>query len=184
MVNAMDYVALLRGINVGGARKVEMARLKDTFARVGCADVSTYINSGNVLFEFGGDRVKLAKNLEKAISDDFGLEVPVLLRDIDEITAVVSKVPTEWVNDSTERTDVWFLWEEFDDPTVLDEFTVKPGIDEAIYLPGAVVWRADGKALTRSGRALVTKIPLYKGITIRNINTVRKIHALMEARTG
>lgn len=180
----MDYVALLRGINVGGNRKVEMSRLKDTFARVGCVDVSTYINSGNVLFSQDREKVKLAKSLEKAIAEDFGIDVPVLLRDIDEIRSVVSSVPSEWINDSTERTDVWFLWEEFDYPAVLDEFTVKPGIDEAKYLPGAVVWRADGKALTRSGRMLVTKIPLYQGITIRNINTVRKIHALMEARAG
>lgn len=180
----MNYVALLRGINVGGNRKVEMARLKDTFSRVGCKEVSTYINSGNILFEDHRKPSSLTRLLQKAIAEDFGFEVPVLIRDIDEIRLVVAAVPDKWVNDSTERTDVWFLWDEFDAPDVLDQFTMKPDIDEAMYIAGAVVWRADGKALTRSGRALVTKIPLYKGITIRNINTVRKIHALMEERSG
>ncbi len=60
----MTYVALLRGINVGGNRKVEMKRLKATFERAGFADVRTYINSGNVIF--GSESTDAASTREDA----------------------------------------------------------------------------------------------------------------------
>ncbi|MFZ0012788.1 MAG: DUF1697 domain-containing protein, partial [Acidimicrobiia bacterium] len=82
--------------------------------------------------------------------------------------------------DRSERTDVWFLWEERDDPAIVDSLTIKEGIDEVLYVQGAVVWRADGAQLTRSGRGKVIGTDLYKSLTSRNVNTVRKIHALME----
>lgn len=179
----MIYVALLRGINVGGHRKVEMGRLKETFSGVGCQDVSTYINSGNVLFSDRRTPATLVPKLVNAIAREFGFEVPVLLRNIDEIRALVSSVPEDWVHDGVERTDVWFLWDEFDTPDVVEGLSQKPGVDEIRYVAGAVVWRATGK-LTSSGRAKVVGTPLYKSITIRNINTVRKILTLMEERVG
>lgn len=179
----MIYVALLRGINVGGNRKVEMARLKETCSGVGCEEVSTYINSGNVLFTDNRKPKSLTTRLEKAIAGDFGFEVPVLLRSIDEIRSVVTAVPEEWVHDSVERTDVWFLWDQFDTPDVVEGLSLKTGVDEVMYVAGAVIWRATGK-LTSSRRGNVAGTPLYRSITIRNINTVRKIHALMEDRVG
>ena len=179
----MIYVALLRGINVGGNRKVEMARLKETFTAVGCQDVSTYINSGNVLFSADPKPGPSTTKLEAAIAEEFGFDVPVLLRNLDQIRSVVSAVPTDWVHDSVERTDVWFLWDEYDSPEVVEGLSLKSGVDEVRYVAGAIVWRATGR-LTSSRRGNVAGTPLYKSITIRNINTVRKIHALMEERVG
>jgi uncharacterized protein (DUF1697 family) len=175
----MTYVALLRGINVGGQRKVEMSRLKKTFERAGADDVRTYINSGNVLFEDDRRIADLVPALEEAIEDEFGFHVKVLLRDKESIAAVVEAIPDSWVNDKTERTDVWFLWEDYDSPDVIAELTIKEGIDEVFYVDGAVVWRADGAQLTRSGRGRVIGSTLYKHLTSRNVNTLRKIHQLM-----
>jgi uncharacterized protein (DUF1697 family) len=183
MVPSMIYVALLRGINVGGNRKVEMAALRETFSRAGCKDVSTYINSGNVLFSDDREPELLIPKLETAIAEEFGFEVPVLLRNIEEIRSVVASVPEEWVHDSVERTDVWFLWDDFDTPAVVDGLSPRTGVDEVRYVAGAVVWRATGR-LTSSRRGNVAGTPLYKSITIRNINTVRRIHASMEERVG
>ena len=62
----MAYVALLRGINVGGKALVDMKQLKTTFEKAGLANVKTYINSGNVVFTGGGkDRARLRRKIER-----------------------------------------------------------------------------------------------------------------------
>ena len=178
------YVALLRGINVGGNRKVEMARLKVVFEGAGTTEVRTYINSGNVIFTDERPAAELAPVLESAIEDEFGFHVGVLLRDLDSMRRLVAAIPNEWVNDKTQRTDVWFLWEDQDKPEVMDDLAIKDGIDKVFYVPGAVVWCADGEKLTRSGRGKVVGTNLYKSLTARNVNSVRKIHSLMEDLAG
>lgn len=175
----MIYVALLRGINVGGKNKVDMSRLKEAFEKTGAAGVRTYINSGNVIFADDRPIPDLVAVLEAAIEDEFGFHVKVLLRSLQAIEAIVEAIPDDWVNDKTERTDVWFLWEDYDSPDVVDQLSIKDGIDEVFYVDGAVVWRADGAQLTRSGRGKVIGSDLYKHLTARNVNTLRKIHQLM-----
>jgi uncharacterized protein (DUF1697 family) len=70
------YVALLRGINVGGKNKMEMARLKATFESAGMKDVTTYINSGNVVFTDNRRKpATINRTLEKAIEADFGFAI-------------------------------------------------------------------------------------------------------------
>ncbi|MEZ4194988.1 MAG: DUF1697 domain-containing protein [Candidatus Paceibacterota bacterium] len=76
------YVALLRGINVGGNNKVEMTKLKVCFESLGYNNVITYINSGNIIFETKKtDTKKLTEEIEKVIKDTFKLNIKVLLRD-------------------------------------------------------------------------------------------------------
>lgn len=159
---------------------MEMGRLKAVFEHAGANNVRTYINSGNVIFEDDRGVADLVPVLEKAIENEFDFHVKVLLRSRDAIAAVVEAIPEHWVNDKTERTDVWFLWEEYDNPEVIDELAIKEGIDEVFYVDGAVVWRADGSQLTRSGRGKVIGSDLYKHLTARNVNTLRKIHRLMD----
>ncbi|MFT3751872.1 MAG: DUF1697 domain-containing protein [Paludibacter sp.] len=68
----MIYVALLRGINVGGNNKVEMKKLKSTFELLGFTNVVTYINSGNIVFEdISKEQVVIVNEIEKAIKKDF-----------------------------------------------------------------------------------------------------------------
>ena len=111
----MTYVALLRGINVGGNRKVDMKALKATFERAGMGDVRTYINSGNVIFGSDSrDKVSLARTLEAAIEADFGFPVRVLLRDAEDMRVLVDALPDEWVNGSEAKCDVMFLGDEVD----------------------------------------------------------------------
>src|ERR1700754_4369565 len=83
-------IALLRGINVGGSKKVEMARLRDVFAGLGHTDVKTYVNSGTVVC---GGRGTTAAKVEAAIAHEFGFDVPVVLRTRDELVAVVAANP-------------------------------------------------------------------------------------------
>jgi uncharacterized protein (DUF1697 family) len=88
------YVALLRGVNVGGHRRVPMATLRTVFERVGHADVATYIASGNVVFDSPKRAIRaLADELEIAILEEFGFEVDVVVRSATEMASVVAQNP-------------------------------------------------------------------------------------------
>ena len=178
----MIYVALLRGINVGGNRKVEMAKLKQTFEKLGFEHVKTFINSGNVIFASDDkDQLKICGIIEKAIEKDFSLDVPVLIRSLDEIETFVKNLPENWVNDSGMRCDIMFLWPEADSPQILNQIPHNPEIEDVVYFPGAAVWRID-RDKVRSGQLIkIIGTDMYKKLTIRNANTVRKIYALMKA---
>jgi uncharacterized protein (DUF1697 family) len=177
------YVALLRGINVGGKNKVEMSRLKVTFESAGSTDVRTYINSGNVVFAHRRKPATLTRLLEKAIATEFGFPVEVLLRDHAALAATAKAIPRAWKDDSTTRCYVMFLWDSVDTPDVIGDLIVKPGIDKVKYVPGAIIWRADRANLTRSGMMRLTSSELYRSMTIRNCNTVRKLDQLLARPT-
>lgn len=178
----MIYVALLRGINVGGKNKVDMKALKAAVEGAGMTSVTTYINSGNVIFASRmRNHENIAARLETAIAEAFGLSIRVLVHDLDTMREVVGALPGHWVNDKTMRCDVMFLWRDAAAPDVIDQLTVKPGIDDVQYAGGAVLWRVDRDKVTRSGMAAMVGTPLYKQMTIRNSNTARKLLELMEA---
>jgi uncharacterized protein (DUF1697 family) len=95
------FVALLRGINVGGKAKVAMAALRDTCASVGCEDVVTYIQSGNVVLKSRLSAEKLRSALEEAIAKDFGFNAAVMIRTAKELCAVVDRNPYAGADDKT-----------------------------------------------------------------------------------
>ena len=177
----MRYVALLRGINVGGYGKVEMPRLKACFEARGLKNVSTFTNLGNVFFETGErDRSRVIKNVEGAIENEFGFRVPVVLRTAEEIARVVKAVPTRWVTDQRMRCDVMFLWPEVDSRSILKEVPSQTDVEDLKYVPGALVWRIDRAHIGKSKVRKLIGSTLYKNLTIRNINTVRKLHELLK----
>jgi uncharacterized protein (DUF1697 family) len=104
------YVALLRGVNVGGRAKVDMRELKSQFEQLGCSDVSTYINSGNVIFS---DR-RAAATLTRLLEKELGRRIAV--RSLAQIQGLCKRIPAEWRNDKEEKTDVGFV---LDDPREL-----------------------------------------------------------------
>lgn len=176
----MIYVALLRGINVGGKNKMAMPRLKRTFEEVGLTDVTTYINSGNVIFKDSRRKpATIISALEKAIEQDFGFQIKLLIRDLAAIRKTIKALPDSWTNDNSMKCDVMFLWDGFDRKDILDDLKIKPDIEDVVYVPGAIIWRVDRPNVTRSGMIKLVGTELYKGMTIRNCNTVRKLAELM-----
>lgn len=177
----MIYVALLRGINVGGNNKVDMKELKKVFEEAGMSLVKTYINSGNIIFaDRDHGQEELPAILEAAILAHFNLSIRVLVYSFDEFQRIAASIPDNWTNDQNMKSDVWFLWPETDDAAVLEELTIKPEIDRVKYVPGAVLWSVDKAYVTKSGMQKVIGTKLYKLVTIRNVNTVRKLTGLME----
>lgn len=177
----MVYVALLRGINVGGNRKVEMAKLKLTFEALGFINIKTFINSGNVIFESSlNDEKALCGKIEKAIEKDFGFDVPVLIRSLDEFHDLLKKLPSTWINDATMRCDIMFLWPDVDNKNIVAQIPHNSEIEDVVYYPGAVVWRLDRENVRRGQMIKVIGTDIYKKFTIRNANTVRKLYDLMK----
>lgn len=177
----MIYVALLRGINVGGNHKVEMAQLKILFEGLGCTEVRTYINSGNVIFKDERPINTLEPLIETAIEERFGFKVRIVLRDSQNIAMLCQEIPVDWTNGAEQKTDVMFLWEEVDSPDALSQLVIKPEIERVQYLPGAIIWNIDRENVARGSGVKIIGTDLYKHMTMRNINTVRKLHQLMQA---
>lgn len=177
----MISVALLRGINVGGKNRVEMDRLRATIQSAGFDQVRAYINTGNVIFAHEpGHPQAIEEKLEGAIAEEFGLDLKVLLRDRDTMVATEQALPSSWVNDSAMKSDVMFLWDAVDRPDVVEHLTIRAGIDDVIYVPGAILWRVDREMLTKSGMTKIVGTKLYGSMTVRNVNTVRKLVQLMD----
>ena len=175
----MIYVALFRGINVGGKNKVDMKKLATTFEMLGFKNVVTYINSGNVVFEESSKEISIMEfELEKAIRQDFQLDIKVLIRDLENIDNLCRELPAGWLKNDKMRTDVMFLWEEYDTPDVIKLLPINP-VDKVLYIPGAIVWNLEGENYNQSGIMKLIGTKLYKNMTIRNVNTVRKLHEIM-----
>jgi uncharacterized protein (DUF1697 family) len=180
----MVYVAFLRAVNVGGKGVVSMAAIKEALVALGLSDVRTYINSGNVIFSTrASDALKLTTRIEKALEQHTGMTIKVLVMDHKTLKKMVEAIPPDWVDDKTMRTYVLLLWKELDDRKILDRLPIKPGVDELKYTPGAVVWRVDRENVGSSRMNRMVGTPLYKKITIRSANTMRKLHELTTAPT-
>lgn len=177
----MIYAALLRGINVGGKNKIDMKLLKLTFEQAGMENVVTYINTGNIIFSSSIlSGTELSHLLEEAIEKDFDLKIKVVVRSVDDISKIIAAIPDTWKNDKEMKSDVMFLSDEIDDESILASLLIKPSIDTVKYVPGAILWSIDKKNATRSGMAKIVGSKIYKQVTIRNVNTARKIYELMQ----
>jgi uncharacterized protein (DUF1697 family) len=168
----MRHVALLRGINVGGKAKVDMAALRAAFEAEGLTDVVTYLNTGNVVF---GGATDVAR-LEVCIAAAVGFDVPVLVRSGAELAAVVEAIPPAWVADKGQRCEVLFLAPDVDrGPSVLDDVPRNPDVDDVAYVPGAVLWHLEKAKASRSRVSKIVGTALYARMSMRSAGTVRKL---------
>ncbi len=170
------WVALLRGINVGRRNRVPMAGLRRVLEEAGCGSVSTYIQSGNALFTSRvSDRTRLARKLERAVEDAFGVSSAIVLRTFEEMGEVVCAHP---FGADTSKSHVVFL---VDAPAAeatrrLGTMDVAP--DEVKVLGSEVFVRyPNGIAGARLGGALVERTLGVPG-TMRNWRTVTKLAEL------
>lgn len=164
---------------MGGKARVEMSKLKKCFEQLGFDDVSTYINSGNVIFSSDLSEAQLITTIQKSLAATFKFDLRVVVRSFDQIKKVVDTVPSRWTNDYQQKTDVMFLWPEIDKPNIVRSVAHKPEIENILYVAGALVWNIGRRNVTRGGGVKLIKTDLYKHMTVRNINTVRKLYTLM-----
>jgi uncharacterized protein (DUF1697 family) len=176
----MRYVALLRGINVGGNAIIRMAELRDCAVGLGLEDVSTYIASGNLLFRSSERATGLESALEDAIEQRFELPIRVVVRSAPEIARIADAIPAAWVGASHLRVTVGFLLRGATAGRLAASLKPREGIDELATAPGALLWATRRDALTRSGLRLVGT-DAYRSMTLRNLNTTLKLAELLRA---
>lgn len=174
----MRYVALLRGINVGGKHKVEMKKLKSLCEHLGLTEVSTYINSGNLLFNFAENVGEVKKKLQKALAKEFNFEIPLLVKTEKQIEGIASAIPEDWQNDTEYKVDVAYLFEDVDNKSIIDELPFKREFVDMRYVEGAVFWKVKRSEYNKSQLNKIITSKLYKGMTVRNVNTARKLAEL------
>ncbi|MGQ0760844.1 MAG: DUF1697 domain-containing protein [Acidobacteriota bacterium] len=88
------YVAFLRGVNVGGKKPIRMKQLTEVLTAAGFRNVRTFIASGNVIFEASAkDPERIARKMEKHLLDALGYEITVIIRNVDELRAIIKRNP-------------------------------------------------------------------------------------------
>jgi uncharacterized protein (DUF1697 family) len=172
------YVALLRGVNVGGHNNVSMASLKERFERLGLEGIRTYINSGNVLFRAGRGAAALERDIDRLLEKS-GLASKAVVRSDLEMTRLVKTIDATWSVDPKWKYNVMFLRRTVDSPRVLDGIALKRDIERVIYCPGTLLWSARLNGLSRTAMLKLVGQPLYQEMTVRSVNTTRKILGLM-----
>jgi uncharacterized protein (DUF1697 family) len=175
------YLALLRGINIGGKNKLPMKDLIGIFAESGCEDVRSYIQSGNVIFGAApGIAAELPGLVADRIADRFGYRTPVVLRTAEELAGVIARNPFLGEGCAEDELHVYFLADRPDPDRVArldpdrsppDRFSVS-GREIYLRLP-------DGMARTRLTNAYFDA-KLATTSTARNWRTVTKLLELME----
>jgi uncharacterized protein (DUF1697 family) len=175
-------IAILRGINVGGKRKILMADLRAMFDKMKFSNVHTYIQSGNVLFDLKEevDNLELAKNIEKAIKEQFGFDVPVIVRTPKEIEKAINQNPLYKDDTDIGHLHLTFLNEEplTKNKEKLKSYTYEPdkfeliGKDVFIYCEG----KYHQSKLTNN--FFETKLKV--NATTRNWKTVLKLKGLSD----
>ena len=179
----MDHVALLRGINVGGKHPLPMASLRATLEAAGCAEVRTYIQSGNAVFRHDeADEASLRELLEAAIAETAGFAVPVVLRTAAEWEATVAANPYSAGGTDPKALHVVFLLEP---PAsgALDALDLDRFAPEELTVVGREVHLLLPDGIGRSKlAAALTDRKLGAVATVRNWNTVVKLQAMLADR--
>lgn len=181
------YVALLRGINVGGNNLIKMLDLKACFEAHGFTQVSTYIQSGNVVFASQEtDLATLSRQIETLLSKTFNYASRVVVRSESQMKKIIAGAPKGFGAEPTKyRYYVLFLKEPLTATQVMKEIPLKEGVDQAWAGPEGVVFheRVEKKA-TQSYLNRLVAMPMYKDMTIRNWNTTTKLLARLNPEEG
>jgi uncharacterized protein (DUF1697 family) len=176
------YVALLRGINVGGKSLIKMDALRACLSELGEVEsVSTYIASGNVLFSSAvRDAAALEASIEAAIEARFSLPVKVVVLDRAAYGRVLAAIPGAWIGDETVRANVAFVRRGTDAAEAIRELSPDPALEEILAVPGAILWATRRDALNRSATRKLIGGAAYKELTIRSLNTTLKLRELLD----
>jgi uncharacterized protein (DUF1697 family) len=175
------YIALLRGVNVGGKNRVIMADLKSSFERQGFQNVVTYINSGNVLF--ASDIInesKLKAVCEKLVSADFGLDIVVCVISATDLREALAHAPEWWNNEPDARHDAFFVIPPMTSVEICAHVgDVKAEYEKVAYYGRVIFWSAPMATYSRTRWSKISQDKaMYGAITVRNANTTLKLAEL------
>ncbi|MGB3481521.1 MAG: DUF1697 domain-containing protein [Mycobacterium sp.] len=177
------YVALLRGINVGGRNPVAMTDLRAAMEAHGLRAVTTYIQSGNVLFETDAPRAALEAGIEGTLEKSFGVPLTVVVRSHQQLRNVIAGAPAVFGEQPDDHhCDCVFLKEPLTSKQVMGFVELREGVDQAWPGPGVVYFARLSAQRTKSKMSKIVGRSEYRQMTIRNWATTAKLLALLDAR--
>ena len=184
----MEYVALLRGINVGGNNKVVMSELREQIAAEGFTNVRSYINSGNLLFEAGADapREDVTQAVEDLLARRYDFPIRLALLTAQDYVAELRNLP-DWWHGEVARRDALFYTRGLDRSHVRERIEAMELGDEAVHFgEHAVFWgKFDEKSFLKTAyHKRLLREDFYRQVTIRSGSTVEKIAAMLSQDGG
>jgi uncharacterized protein (DUF1697 family) len=178
------YLALLRGINVGGKNKVPMAELKACFEELGCENIRTYIASGNVLFESTKSSAELTEEIQESLPKKFKLDselIRVLVLSRDQMRKVIDQAPKGFGTEPGKyHSDAIFLMGIPSDEAI-KIFNPREGVDKVWQGDLAIYSQRLSAERTKSRLSKIMSSPLYRQMTIRSWVTTARLFELMSA---
>lgn len=179
-----EYVALLRGINVGGKSLVSMSALKDVLIQSGFENVKTYIQSGNILFSSNNKNSdELTTKMKQCIATNFQLTVEVVVLTKEDWQMIIESAPAWWGRDKTWKHNLLVLLR----PTKVNEVVeaigeLKAGIEAMQPGHGVIYQSMSLKPFGRTTTGKLASSPIYQKMTVRNYNTATKLLSLLNER--
>ena len=174
----MKYIALLRGINISGKNNISMPELKKLLEENNYQNVSTYLNSGNIIFESNIDKKTIMDNIHTLIKTKFLLDIPVYITTDKELETILNNSPKWWGSSNKEIYDnlIFII-----PPTKYEEIyntigSPKEGLEQIEEYNNCIFWSFDLNNYRKSNWWVKTASTDIKDkITIRTANTMRKI---------
>ncbi len=182
----MRYIALLRGINVGGHNKISMPNLKAAYERRGFKNVATYINSGNIIFDSPLDKTDLKDTCEALIVEEFGLNVTVCILSSTDLASALAHAPKWWNEAPNSRHNAFFVIP----PATAESLCARVGAtkeeyEKVAYHGMVIFWSAPLTSFSRTrwSKIISTDKTVYHAITVRNANTTLNLAELTAERS-
>ena len=176
------YVALLRGINVGGKNVIPQQALRSSFAELGFEDVRTYIQSGNVLFQSQEKSIKsLTGIIEQKLSDRFSYPACAVVVSRRKYAAAVQKAPVSWGLTDDWKHNALFTLSEITPRQVLAQLPApRLDIESVAVGPGVLFWSASKRQLAKTTMTKLAAAAAYQKLTVRNHRTVLRLRELLD----
>lgn len=173
------YIALLRGINISGKNKISMTELRSCFIELGCIDVFTHLNSGNVVFSADeSNEIALADKIKAMIQERFVLDIPIFVISQEELKDLLSDAPVWWGTDDKEIYDNLIFVMHFTPAEIIAKKIGEPTkeLEQVHICKNAIFWSFDRKKYAKANWWKRTaSAGIGEMITIRTANTLKKI---------
>lgn len=169
----MEYVILMRKINVGTENRISKNEMEKLFVDLGYDEVEIYINSGNAILKTKKNLSQVYEEVSKALNQKFNEEVQFLVKTRKQMEEIARLIPKEWKNNEEQKTDIAYLFDDIDDERIIEDLPFKKEYVNLKYIKGALVMNVLRENQGKSGLTKLISSKIYKSMTIRNVNTAR-----------
>ncbi|MER2226819.1 MAG: DUF1697 domain-containing protein [Carnobacterium sp.] len=179
----MQFIILLRGVNVGGKNRVPMSDLKQYLTKAGFANARSHINSGNLIVESEKDSEKdVLEKCRKILSDNFVFPIDVVIISDEKYQTELASIPFWWGEDEDYRHNALFLLPSVNKKEIAELLSIINTDYEKVYIGEQVIfWSSSFKQnYSKTYYSKLASQPFYKKVTIRNRNTTLKLLKFLE----